>query len=153
MAQVTMSNQEYMQLQRKADLFDTLFRQLVGNYKVSFEADSSWRPVRINVENEYDEELEKRIVTVVADQLAANPDAMDYLVKEDEYIFDVHRGETTSSRWESRMYVGQYDMRALSKAFEYEWAAAQVRNDPNAHEPGECFDEEEPIESFEDTEE
>lgn len=137
MAQVTMSNQEYIQLQRKADLFDTLFRQVVDNYKVRFEEDSSWRPVRIDIDHEYDAELEKRIVTVVADQLAANEDAMDYLVKEDEYIFDVHKGETTSARWENRLYIGQYDMRAYSKAFEYEWAAAQVRNDPDAHEVGE----------------
>ena len=134
MAQVTMSNQEYNTLQHKADSFDTLFRQLVDNYKVSFDGESSWHPVRIDIAHEYDAELEKRIVTVVADQLAVNKDAMDYLVKEDEYIFDVRKGETTSTRWENRLYMGQYDMRVYSKAFAYAWTAAQVRNNPDAQE-------------------
>lgn len=141
MAQVTMSNQEYNALQHKADLFDTLFRQLVDNYKVSFDVESSWRPVRIDIAHEYDVELEKRIVNVVADQLAVNKDAMDYLVKEDEYIFDVHKGETTNARWENRLYIGQYDMRVCSKAFAYAWTAAQVRNNPDAQEVDEDLEQ------------
>ena len=141
MAQVTMSNQEYNALQHKADLFDTLFRQLVDNYKVSFDGESSWKPVRIDIDHEYDAELEKRIVTVVADQLAVNKDAMDYLFKEDEYIFDVRKGETTSARWENRLYMGQYDMRVCSKAFAYAWTAAQVRNNPDAPEVDEDLEQ------------
>jgi hypothetical protein len=127
MAQVTMSNQEYNALQHKADLFDTLFRQLVSNYKVTFETDSTWRPVRIENTPEFDNELEQRIVTVIADQLAANEDAMDWLVSEEEYIFDVHQGNTANPRWENRLYKGQYDMRELSKAFKAAWQEAEKR--------------------------
>ena len=58
MAQVTMSNQEYNALQHKADSFDTLFRQLVDNYKVSFDEESSWHPVRMDSIREYDAQLE-----------------------------------------------------------------------------------------------
>lgn len=125
MAQVTMSNQEYNALQHKADLFDTLFRQLVSNYKVTFETDSTWRPVSIVNTPEFDKELEQRIVTVIADQLAANKDAMDWLVKEEEYIFDVLQSTTLSPRWENRLYKGQYDMRELSKAFKTAWQEAE----------------------------
>lgn len=127
MAQVTMSNQEYNALQHKADLFDTLFRQLVNNYKVTFEKDSTWRPVRIENTPEYDPELEQRIVTVIADQLATDEDAMDWLVKEEEYTFDVPQGVTANPRWENRLYRGQYDMRELSKAFQAAWLAAEER--------------------------
>jgi hypothetical protein len=127
MAQVTMSNQEYNALQHKADLFDTLFRQLVSNYKVSFDEDGSWRPVRIENTPAFDTELEQRIVTVIADQLAANEDAMDWLVREEEYIFDVPQSNTSNPRWENRLYKGQYDMRELSKAFKAAWQEAEKR--------------------------
>lgn len=127
MAQVTMSNQEYNALQHKADLFDTLFRQLVSNYKVTFETDSTWRPVSIVNTPEFDKELEQRIVTVIADQLAANEDAMNWLVKEEEYIFDVLQSTTLNPRWDNRLYKGQYDMRELSKAFKTAWQEAEKR--------------------------
>lgn len=127
MAQITMSNQEYNALQHKADLFDTLFRQLMSNYKVTFNKDSSWRPVRIENMPVYDDELEQRIVTVVADQLAEDEDAMIWLVKEGEYIFDVHQSNTCSSNWENRLYKGQYDMRELSNAFKKAWQEAEER--------------------------
>lgn len=127
MAQVTMSNQEYNALQHKADLFDTLFSQLVSNYKVTFETDSTWRPVRIENTPEFDSELEQRIVTVIADQLAANEDAMNWLVSEEEYIFDVSQSNTANPRWENRLYKGQYDMRELSKAFKAAWQEAEKR--------------------------
>lgn len=127
MAQVTMSNQEYNALQHKADLFDTLFRQLVSNYKVTFETDSTWRPVRIENTPAFDDELEQRIVTVIADQLAENEDAMDWLVREEEYIFDVSQSNTSNPRWENRLYKGQYDMRELSKAFKAAWQEAEKR--------------------------
>lgn len=127
MAQVTMSNQEYNALQHKADLFDTLFRQLVSNYKVTFEKDSTWRPVSIVNTPEFDKELEQRIVTVIADQLAENEDAMDWLVQEEEYIFDVLQSTTLNPRWENRLYKGQYDMRELSKAFKAAWQEAKKR--------------------------
>lgn len=127
MAQVTMSNQEYNALQHKADLFDTLFRQLVSNYKVTFETDATWRPVSIVNTPEFDKELEQRIVTVIADQLAANEDAMNWLVKEEEYIFDVLQSTTLNPRWDNRLYKGQYDMRELSKAFKAAWQEAEKR--------------------------
>lgn len=127
MAQVTMSNQEYNALQHKADLFDTLFRQLVSNYKVTFETNSTWRPVSIVNTPEFDKELEQRIVTVIADQLAANEDAMNWLVKEEEYIFDVLQSTTLNPRWDNRLYKGQYDMRELSKAFKAAWQEAEKR--------------------------
>lgn len=127
MAQVTMSNQEYNALQHKADLFDTLFRQLVSNYKVTFETDATWRPVRIVNTPEFDKELEQRIVTVIADQLAENEDAMDWLVKEKEYIFDVSQSNTSNPSWENHLYKGQYDMRELSKAFKAAWQEAEKR--------------------------
>lgn len=146
MAQVTMSNQEYMQLQRKADMFDKLFSQVINNYKVTFDEDTTWHPVRIDNMHNYDAELEKRIVTMVADQLAANEHAMDYLVKEDEYLFDMHKCETASIHWDNRLYIGQYDMRECSEAFEYAWAAAQVRNNPESHEVGEGVEQTEELE-------
>ena len=127
MAQVTMSNQEYNALQHKADLFDTLFRQLVNNYKVTFNTESSWRPVMIENTPAFDTELEQRIVTVIADQLAEIEDAMDWLVKEGEYIFDVAQSNTSNPRWENRLYKGQYDMRELSKAFKAAWQEAEKR--------------------------
>lgn len=127
MAQVTMSNQEYNALQHKADLFDTLFRQLVSNYKVTFKTDSTWGPVRIENTPAFDTELEQRIVTVIADQLAANEDAMNWLVSEEEYIFDVSQSNTANLRWENRLYKGQYDMRELSKAFKAAWQEAEKR--------------------------
>ena len=127
MAQVTMSNQEYNALQHKADLFDTLFRQLVNNYKVTFDTEPSWRPVMIENTPAFDTELEQRIVTVIADQLAEIEDAMDWLVKEGEYIFDVAQSNTSNPRWENRLYKGQYDMRELSKAFKAAWQEAEKR--------------------------
>ena len=127
MAQVTMSDQEYNALQHKADLFYTLFRQLVNNYKVTFKKDSTWRPVVIENTPAFDKELEQRIVTVIADQLAENEDAMDWLVKEEEYVFDVTYSSTTNPRWENRLYKGQYDMRELSKAFKAAWQEAEKR--------------------------
>lgn len=127
MAQVTMSNQEYNALQHKADLFDTLFRQLVSNYKVTFETDATWKPVRIENTPAFDNELEQRIVKVIADQLAENEDAMDWLVKEKEYIFDVSQSNTSNPSWENRLYKGQYDMRELSKAFKAAWQEAEKR--------------------------
>lgn len=127
MAQVTMSNQEYNALQHKADLFDTLFRQLVNNYEVTFDTEPSWRPVMIKNTPVFDTELEQRIVTVIADQLAEIEDAMDWLVKEGEYIFDVAQSNTSNPRWENRLYKGQYDMRELSKAFKAAWQEAEKR--------------------------
>ena len=146
MAQVTMSNQEYNALQHKADLFDTLFRQLVSNYKVTFETNSTWRPVKIVNTPAFDKELEQRIVTVIADQLAENEDAMDWLVKEEEYIFDVSYSSTSNPRWENRLYKGQYDMRELSKAFKAAWQEAEKRI------KGETKDEEEEDENLEEEE-
>lgn len=146
MAQVTMSNQEYNALQHKADLFDTLFRQLVSNYKVTFEKSSTWRPVKIENIPAFDKELEQRIVTVVADQLAENEDAMDWLVKEEEYIFDVTYSNTSNPKWENRLYKGQYDMRELSKAFKAAWQEAEKRV------KGETKDEEEEDENLEEEE-
>lgn len=146
MAQVTMSNQEYNALQHKADLFDTLFRQLVSNYKVTFETNSTWRPIRIENTPAFDKELEQRIVTVIADQLAENEDAMDWLVKEEEYIFDVAYSSTSNPRWENRLYKGQYDMRELSKAFKAAWQEAEKRV------KGETKDEEEEDENLEEEE-
>ena len=75
----------------------------------------------------FDTELEQRIVTVIADQLAEIEDAMDWLVKEGEYIFDVAQSNTSNPRWENRLYKGQYDMRELSKAFKAAWQEAEKR--------------------------
>jgi hypothetical protein len=144
MAQVTMSNQEYNALQRKADMFDTLFAQVLSNYKVVVE-DSRWRSVWIDHRPEFDIDVEKHIVKSIAEQFVSNERAMNFLATEDEYIFDMRTSSITNPGWDNRLYQGQYDMRELSEEFKQAWQEAKDRTEfvpPEEEEEEEVKEEE-----------
>lgn len=135
MAQVSMDAREYNELMRKAEAYDELVKQLGDNLEVSFDNSTKWRPVGITFHTKFDDQLNRRLVRIAAEQIAKIDEAMDYLVQENEYIFDVEKANTTDPGWDDRLRRGQYDMRYECKAFKDAWAAATKRAEDRANEP------------------
>lgn len=134
MAQVNMEAREYNELMRKAEAYDALVKQLGDNIEISFDNSTRWRPVGITFHTKFDEQLNRRLVRIAAEQIAKIDEAMDYLVQENEYIFDMEKANTTDPGWDDRLRKGQYDMRYECKAFKDAWAAAEKRAEDNAAE-------------------
>ena len=135
MAQVSMDAREYNELVRKAEAYDELIKQLGDNLEVSFDNSTKWRPVGITLHTTFGEHLNRHLVRIAATQLAKISEAMDYLVGENEYIFDMEKTYITDPNWDERLRKNQYDMRYECKSFKDAWNAATKRAEDRANEP------------------
>ncbi len=135
MAQVSMDAREYNELMRKAEAYDELVKKLGENLEVNFDDSTKWRPVSVTLHTTFGDHLNRRLVRIAAEQLAKNEKAMDYLIGENEYIFDMEKTCTTDPNWDERLRKDQYDMRYECKNFKDAWDAATQRAEDRANEP------------------
>lgn len=119
MAQVTMSNQEYMALQRKADNYDRLFQAVLDNIEVEL-TDSSWSPVRLNFNHNWPADMEEAIVRCVAMRAVEVEGCVATMKRSYLQTFDIENFSFHEQYGETRLYKRQYDLCDNSE-FKYAW--------------------------------
>lgn len=126
MASITLATKEYNELTAKAELCDKLVNCIVDAYKVEVDPSSSWRPVSIKLTPEWPEDMIGRIVQNIGKKLSESPDAMDYIVKEEEFIFDMEERQLDDLPYNERLYYGQYNLLECCEEFSTEYNGRKI---------------------------
>lgn len=128
MASITLTTKEYNELAAKAEMCDTLLNCIVDAYKVTVD-DSTWRPVSINLEPEWPTSVVGRIVQTVGTQLSNLPMAMEYILKNEEYVFDLKECKLDDMPYGGRLYYGQYNLLEVCEAFSTEYNGLKIEQE------------------------
>lgn len=124
MAQVTMSNQEYLILQRKADKYDKLFEMILDNVELTADNDS-WLPVSVSFRNRWSDEIQRAIIERIAQLAVENPTAMELMYKNRRSKFDMENFSLDND-YGGRMYQGEYSLLDIPE-FKDMWDATAKR--------------------------
>ena len=128
MASITLTTKEYNELTVKAEMCDTLLNCIVDAYKVTVD-DSTWRPVSINLEPQWPASVVGRIVQTVGTQLSNLPEAMEYILKNEEYVFDLTECKLDDMPYGERLYYGQYNLLEVCEAFSTEYNGLKIEHE------------------------
>jgi hypothetical protein len=128
MASITLTSKEYQELLAKAALADQITDIITDGYKVEM-SNSSWRPISVNFQPAWPEELAMRIAQTVGKKLSMMPTAMEYIAEEDEYVFDLEECQMCDMPYNKRLYAGQYNLLEICEDFSTEYEGCKIERE------------------------
>lgn len=128
MASITLTSKEYQELLAKAELGEQLADIITEGYKVTMD-DSNWRPIHIDFQPAWPEALAMRIAQAVGKKLSEMPTAMEYIVKEDEYVFDLEECRMCDISYNGRLYTDQYNLLEICEDFSTEYEGRKIERE------------------------
>ena len=128
MASITLTSREYQELLAKATLGEQLTDIITEGYKITMN-NSSWKPIEIQFKPEWPEALAMRIAQAVGKKLSNMSTAMEYIVEEEEYVFDLEECRMDDMPYNKRLYTGQYNLLEICEDFSTEYEGRKIERE------------------------
>ena len=133
MASITLTSKEYQELLAKAALGEQLADIITEGYKVEM-SDSTWRPLEIEFKPEWPEALAMRIAQTIGKKLSMMPTAMEYIIEEGEYVFDLEECKMDDMSYSKRLYTNQYNLLEICEDFSTEYEGRKIERELSLEE-------------------